>query len=386
MWPEAGRFGVKPLATSLRRQIFSSPWRGAGLTAATVVGTGVLRALAAQAGAAHPVPVDVVFGAAQVWVNCATVLAEELLEKTAARVPDGAARVLFLALTALLPGCADAPLVAGTGLSAYSALAPSNGLITKSNVHVDKAEVLAAKTINIIPARFPATVAPKFSAQQRDLVSNAVDRALCVSLSRRFVVVGPNQPADLTVRAAVTRVSGTNEIAAGASVATSIAMSFVETAVPIPTPRIPLGMGAISIEAEALDPKGKQRAAMVWAKGANMMFSSARMSKASDAYDLAAAFGADFAQLLIKGESPFKGSGIGIDLPTWQGIRSAMGLPAKYAACESFGRSPGLVGVVADQVGLPPEWIDKGRTNGFADPAAPKRRTADLIDGSPGGR
>ena len=37
-----------------------------------------------------------------------------------------------------------------------------------------------------------------------------------------------------------------------------------------------------------------------------------------------------------------------------------MGFAPKYAACESYGRYPGLVGLVGDQIGLPPEWTDSG--------------------------
>ena len=46
---------------------------------------------------------------------------------------------------------------------------------------------------------------------------------------------------------------------------------------------------------------------MLWAKGAGVFFTKPKASKASDAYDLAAAFGDDFAYLLVKGKSPFGG-------------------------------------------------------------------------------
>ncbi len=264
----------------------------------------------------------------------------------------------MLAVVSLLPGCATAPLVRGAGLSSYDGLAPSDGKITKSSLHVKKEQVLAARTINIAPTAFPPDVAPKLSNEQRALVANAVNRALCISLSDRFNVVTPDVPADLTVRAAVTQATETDEVAAGISAATSIGASFIETSVPIPTPRIPIGLGNLSIEAEAVDASGRQQAAMLWGRGATMFFSSPKASKASDAYDLAGAFGDDFAHLLIKGESPFKTTGI--NLPTLQKINSSMGLAPKYVACESYGRSPGLAGLVGGKLGLPPEWTDSG--------------------------
>jgi hypothetical protein len=266
----------------------------------------------------------------------------------------------MLAIVGLLSGCATAPLVQGVGLSSYDGLKPSDGKITKSRIHVKKEQVLLAKTVNIVPTAFPPAVAPNLSNQQRTLVANAVDRALCVSLSDRFKVVTLDTPADLTVRAAVTRATETNEVAAGVSAAASIGVSFVDmgTKVPIPVPRIPIGLGDLSIEAEAVDSSGQQQAAMLWGRGATVFFSSPKASKASDAYDLAAAFGDDFGQLLNKGESPFGGAGVNI--PSWQKVNSAMGLAPKHAACESFGRSPGIVGLVGDKVGLPPEWTDGG--------------------------
>lgn len=276
------------------------------------------------------------------------------------RGPCNAIPLAMLAIVSVLPGCATAPLVRGAGLSSYDGLAPSDGKITKASLQVKKEQVLAAKTINIVPTVFPPAVAPKLSNEQRALVANAVNRALCVSLSDRFNVVAQDAPADLTVRAAVTQVTETDEVAAGISAAASLSTSFIDmgTSVPIPIPRIPIGLGNLSIEAEAVDSAGRQQAAMLWGRGATAFFSSPKASKASDAYDLAGAFGDDFASLLIKGDSPFKSSGINI--PSWQKISSGMGLAPKYVACESFGRAPGVAGLVGGKLGLPPEWTDDG--------------------------
>jgi hypothetical protein len=263
-----------------------------------------------------------------------------------------------LAAIGLLTGCATAPLVQGVSLSSYDGLKQSDGKITKSRLQVKKEHVIAAKTINIVPTAFPSNVAPTLSHEQRALVANALNRALCVSLSDRFNVVTPDVPADLTVRAAVTHATETNEVAAGISVAASIGTKFIDSNIPIPTPRVPIGLGDISIEAEAVDRSGRQQAAIVWGRGATAFFSTPRVSKASDAYDLAKDFGEDFATLLNKGESPFEKTGI--DIPSWQKISSNMGLAPKYAACEIYGRAPGLIGMVGGKLGLPPEWTDSG--------------------------
>jgi hypothetical protein len=264
-------------------------------------------------------------------------------------------------MVSFLPACTTAPLVQGGGLSSYAAMTPSDGLTTKSRISVNKQQVLAAKTVKILPTAFPPNVAPKLSNQQRALVANAVNRALCVDLSDRFRVVTPDEPADLTVRASVTQVKETNAITAGLSVATSIGSSFIDVGFPVPIPRIPIGLGNLSIEAEAIDALGQQQAAMLWAKGATAFFSSPKASKVSDAYDLADAFGDDFSDLLVKGQSPFGRKGIDLpDIPSWQKIKSTMGRAPKYAACENYGRNPGIKGLIGEQLGLPPEWTDRG--------------------------
>ena len=186
------------------------------------------------------------------------------------RGQHNAISLAMLAVVSLLPGCATSPVVRGGGLSSYDGLTPSDGKITKSSLHARKEQVLAARTINIVPTVFPPDVAPKLSNEQRALVANVVNRALCVSLSDRFNVVAQDAPADLTVRAAVTQATETDEVAAGISAATSIGASFIDTgsSVPIPIPRIPIGLGNLSIEAEAVDPAGHQQAAMLWGRGA----------------------------------------------------------------------------------------------------------------------
>ena len=268
----------------------------------------------------------------------------------------------LLAMAAFLSGCASSPLVNGGALTSYEGLTQSDGKITKSRLHVRKEAVMAAKTINISPTAFPASAAPKLSDAQRALVANAVDRALCINLSDRFNVVRSDESADLSVRAAITQATPTDELAAGVSAAASIGTKFVDmgTSVPIPIPRVPIGLGNLSIEAEAVNASGQQQAAMLWGRGATMFFTSPKVSKASDAYDLAADFGDDFAQLLAKGESPFKG--VGIKFPTLQKISSGVGMAPKYKACENFGRSPGVAGFVAGKLGMPPEWTDNGAT------------------------
>lgn len=255
----------------------------------------------------------------------------------------------------LLAGCANAPLTKGGSLSSYDNMTPSNGVLAKSLVRVSRDDVLAAKSVRIIPTVFPQATAPTMSHEQRMLVANAVDRALCVGLSERFRMVGPGQPADLTTRVLVTQATPTDELAAGASKVVSIVPAALGVSAPVP--RLPIGLGSLTLEAQAQDHAGRQQAAMIWARGANAFTNAPTVSAAGDAYDLAGSFAGDFSQLLVTGESPF---GKTPGLPSFNQIGASLGGKPKDEACEAFGRGPGVVGMVAGRLGLPPEWSDKG--------------------------
>jgi hypothetical protein len=259
------------------------------------------------------------------------------------------------------------PLEQTGALSSYASLTPTDGVLTRARISVNKNDVLAAKTVQIVPTSFSEGAAKAgLSDTQRTMVANAIDRAVCIGLSDRFRIVPVGQPADLSVHAVITHVGLTNETAAAVSSAASIGVKVVEKVavpspvpVPIPSVRLPIGLGGLSVEAEALDPQRRQHAAMVWARGADVLTSKPKVSAAGDAYDLAKAFADDFSKLLVTGSSPFKKLP---SLPAMHKVGSMLGGAPKEAACEAFGRSPGVPGLIADTIGLPPEWTDKGAT------------------------
>ncbi|MBR1161916.1 DUF3313 domain-containing protein [Bradyrhizobium elkanii] len=257
---------------------------------------------------------------------------------------------------ALLSGCASAPMTKGGSLASYDKLTPSDGLLAKSLVHVNKDDVLAAKTVRIVPTTFAHAASPMLSQEQRRLVANAIDRSLCVGLSDRLEVVAADQPADLTAHALVTQAAPTDEVAAGASRVLGFLPTALNASVPVPVPRLPIGLGSLTVEAEARDPANRQQAAMVWARGANSFTNSPRVSSAADAYDLASSFSDDFSKLVVTGATPF---GKPPELPSFDKIGATLGGKPKYAACEAYGRNPGLIGMAAGKLGLPPEWSDK---------------------------
>jgi hypothetical protein len=274
---------------------------------------------------------------------------------------------LVPSLLPLISACATVPLAQNGSLSSYERLQPADSKFNgrKSRVHVDKDAVLAARTVLIVPTSFaePAASA-KLSTRDRRLVANAVDRSVCIALSDRFHIVLPPQTADLTVHVTVANIVPTDETAAATSTVLDIGKTVltntgvVETSVPIPSVRVPIGLGGIALEGEAVDLAGQQTAAMLWAKGASSFFgNTTRVSPVGDAYELAADFGDDFSELLVTGEDPFRFKWP--SLPYMHRLKSKFGGAPKESVCDSFGRK-GLTDMVAGKFGLPPGWTDKG--------------------------
>ena len=256
-----------------------------------------------------------------------------------------------------LAGCASAPLTTSGSLASYDSLTPADGVVTHSKLRVDKADVLAARSVTIVPTSFSgAALRAELTDKQRHVIANAVDRSVCIGLSDRFNVVPSGQAADLAVHVTVTDVTVTDPAVAGVSkVASAVPMFLSGGASYVVVPRIPLGMGSLSVEAEARDMQGQQKAAFVWARGADILTSTPRVSASGDAYDLASEFGADFSKLLRTGDNPFDKT---LALPSAQRVQSSLGGKPKFAACDAFGRT-GVPAFLSGKVlGSPPEWVD----------------------------
>jgi len=285
---------------------------------------------------------------------------------------------MLLPLLPYFSACASVPLQQTGSLSSYERLRPADNRFNgrKSRVHVDKEAVLAARTVLIIPTSYAdQVVSPKLSARDRGLVANAVDRSVCIALSDRFHVVLPPDTADLAVHVTIANIVPTDEVAAATTKLLDIGKDVLsntgvlETSVPIPSVRVPIGLGGIALEGEAVDAGGQQRAAMMWAKGGSSFFGKeTRVSPVGDAYELAADFGDDFSELLVTGEDPFKFKLP--SLPYMHRLKSKFGAAPKEPACDAFGRQ-GVTDMVAGTLGLPPEWTDEGAQADLSAAAGP---------------
>ncbi|MGZ2484013.1 hypothetical protein ACVITL_002536 [Rhizobium pisi] len=270
------------------------------------------------------------------------------------RATSALSLALPLVIAAVGAGCSTVPLKEGGTLSSYSNLGAPKGNLQKSRVYVDGVWLAPAKTVAITPTTFAFSAATRIkSPDDRTMVSNALDRALCISLSDKYRTVAPGEPADLTIRSVITDIVPTNKAMAGVSTVVSVGSGF---ALPVGVPRLPVGLGGLAVEAEAVDGSGVQRAAMVWARGANSLQNKPRVSEVGDAYSLASKFSGEFSRILIARQEP---KGLDLSLPSGQRMKSWLGGKPKYAACDAFGREPGLVGAVAAKYGAPPQWTEK---------------------------
>lgn len=272
------------------------------------------------------------------------------------RRPSRALLLGFIVLlaAATVSGCAAVPLKEAGTLASYQKLGPQKGTFAKKRLYVDGPQLARAKTVAIVPTVFSFGAASKIRSEaDRSMVSKALDRALCVALSDKYQMVPAGQPADLTIRSVIADIVPTNKAVAGVATVVSVGSGF---ALPVGVPRLPFGLGGLAIEAEALDAAGTQTAAMLWSRGANSIQDKPRVSEVGDAYGLAAKFADDFSRVLIAGKEP---KGLNLSLPSRQRTRSWLGGKPKYAACEAFGRAPGLLGVLASRYGAPPQWTER---------------------------
>lgn len=81
-------------------------------------------------------------------------------------------------------GCATAPLETSGSLASYDGLAPVSGVVTQSKLRSNKADVLAATSVTIVPTSFSGTAARVgLTEKQRRVIANAVDRSVGIGLS-----------------------------------------------------------------------------------------------------------------------------------------------------------------------------------------------------------
>lgn len=270
-----------------------------------------------------------------------------------------------------LTGCGEVVLTQSGALKRYDRLSGTQEFASDARLYVDQAALMQVRTVRILPTAFTADVpgASELTPEERRLAANNADRAMCYELSLKYDVVS-TPDADLTIRSRVTRVVPTGLAGAGTTIGLSAAVtiagqvgsSVAENLGRVPVPRVPIGLGSLTVEAEALDRRREQRVAMIWGGAANSFTSQPRFSKVSDAYDMASDFGQDFGFFVATGQDPFKAP---LFIPNWNRIRvTTLGEQPLDPDCAAYGRAPGVDGMLTDYIGLPPEYGDRGPAAG----------------------
>ena len=181
------------------------------------------------------------------------------------------------------------------------------------------------------------------SQAQLDLISNALNRSMCNRLGQYLTAQTSPRDLDLRIDFALTGITATSRTASSVS---SVAGFFV------PGPfRIPVGMGAIALDAKATS--NQQTAAfMRWAKGANPVFNSGKVSTIADAYELVETFSREYSELLLVGANKVK---IHAKLPQASiELNEALCL-SRYGAVDTINKGASFL------LPLSPEFIDKGK-------------------------
>ena len=252
---------------------------------------------------------------------------------------------ITLAAALLLSACASVPQTSGNPLANDKPMeSVSDQQGRRVSRYVDGALLapLEAYALPDIDLKLPQA-REGISPEQLAIISNALNRSICVRLGQYLTAQPIPTESALKIDIALTGITPTSKALSGLSAA-------VGTFVPGPF-RIPIGMGAIALDARA-STNGQTAAFMRWAKGANPVLNSAKVSTIGDAYDLVDTFAKEFGKLLLQGTSK---------------VRTREKLPGELIAankelCESrFGRVDPVGKGASFLLPLSPEFIDKGK-------------------------
>lgn len=250
-----------------------------------------------------------------------------------------------LSMLLFLAGCASVPTANVQVIATDKPLEQtSNEQWRTQQRYLDRELIASTKSMALPAARLTLPEANKqINPQQLELISNTLNRSLCKHLGDYLEIKPVAATEDMQLTLALTGIRATSRSAAGISAAAGV---FV------PGPfRIPVGMGAISLDAKAS--KSDQTIAFVrWAKGANPVLNSGAISTISDAYELVDTFAKEFTALLFEDD-------------TGKMLRpklTAGAIDANERLCTaSFGKANIVGKGVSFVLPLAPELLDSGK-------------------------
>jgi hypothetical protein len=200
-----------------------------------------------------------------------------------------------------LAACQTAPNANSGFLSGYDRLEAQEGTLRASiRQHRDETAAAAIEQVWLEPTVLAGPTSGGLTDDDRALVLREVDRQVCYEISERFSLAASPDGAS-RVRTAVVRIDPTAP--AGSAVA-AVANAFI----PGPgTVRVPGTTGGLAAEAELLDPRGRQAAAIAWARNANVLGTdSPSLSRVGDALQMAEPFADAVGDALAPADRPVR--------------------------------------------------------------------------------
>lgn len=184
-----------------------------------------------------------------------------------------------------LAACQTAPNANSGFLSDYGQLETREDTVRASiRQYRDETAASTIEQVWLEPTVLVGRAGEALTDDDRAFVLREVDRQLCYEISERFTLAA-SPDGTARVRTAVVRIDPTAP--AGSAVA-AVANAFI----PGPgTVRVPGTTGGLAAEAELLDPRGRQAAAIAWARNANVLGTdSPSLSRVGDALQMAEPF------------------------------------------------------------------------------------------------
>lgn len=186
----------------------------------------------------------------------------------------------------LLGACASADVTQSGFLSDYSRLEPRTDTVrSKVAQYRDEALLAQINRIWIEPTVLAGDIGEGFSEEEKAIIVREIDRRICFALSDRFAIADEATPDAGRLRTAASRLVPTNAVGSSAS---AVANFFIPGPLGV---RVPGSTGGLAAEAELIAPDGRQAAAVVWARDAQVVGTeSPSLSRIGDAHQLTGAF------------------------------------------------------------------------------------------------
>jgi len=198
-------------------------------------------------------------------------------------------RLMPASLLVILLGtaaCQTAPIANSGFLADYDQLQTRDDTLRASiRQRRDEAAVASIDQVWLEPTVLIGDAGEGLSDADRALVLREVDRQVCYEISERFTLSATPQDVAL-VRTAIVDIGQTGAAGSGLS-------AVANALIPGPgTFRVPGTTGGLAAEAELLDSRGMQVAALAWARNANVVGTDTpSLSRVGDALQMAEPFG-----------------------------------------------------------------------------------------------